>query len=376
MFSQVCFKPCFNYFLCYTYLMENLGYNEFFKSAFETLQAVGCSPARVTAEHKGAYKVKNATGEFLAKVTGKQMFTATSREDYPAVGDWVAIQELDQENATIHAVLPRKTILKRKYNNKNDSQLIATNIDIAFIVASVDRDFNLNRFERYIALAHDGGVQSTIIVNKIDLLSKDELDSKIAHLQERFPDITVLTTSTVRKDGLQELAEYMEKEKTYCFLGSSGVGKSSLINSLLGENALETGEISFQTGRGKHVTTGREMYFLKNGGIVVDNPGMREVGMTDTNAGVDTLFDEIVTLAEKCKYPDCTHTHESGCNVAPHIQSGRIDEDKFSNYVRLKKEADFYEMSEYEKRNKDKKFGKFLKKAKKTMGECGYDAYQ
>ena len=355
--------------------MENLGYNEFFKSAFETLQAVGCSPARVTAEHKGAYKVKNATGEFLAKVTGKQMFTATSREDYPAVGDWVAIQELDQENATIHAVLPRKTILKRKYNNKNDSQLIATNIDIAFIVASVDRDFNLNRFERYIALAHDGGVQSTIIVNKIDLLSKDELDSKIAHLQERFPDITVLTTSTVRKDGLQELAEYMEKEKTYCFLGSSGVGKSSLINSLLGENALETGEISFQTGRGKHVTTGREMYFLKNGGIVVDNPGMREVGMTDTKAGVDALFDEIVTLAEKCKYPDCTHTHESGCNVAPHIQSGRIEEDKFSNYVRLKKEADFYEMSEYEKRNKDKKFGKFLKKAKKTMGECGYDAY-
>jgi ribosome biogenesis GTPase / thiamine phosphate phosphatase len=347
--------------------METLGYNDFFRSAFEKAKPDGFSVARVIAEHKGVYRVKNLTGEFLAKVTGKQMFTASSREDYPAVGDWVAIDVVDKENAVIHNILPRKTILKRKYNNKNETQLIATNIDVAFIVESVDRDFSLNRFERYIAIAHDGGVQTTIILNKTDLLSEEELDSKIAQIHERFPDVTVLVTSTVTNNGWEGLATYIEKGKTYSFLGSSGVGKSSLINTLLGENALETGEISFQSGRGKHVTTSREMYFLKNGGIVVDNPGMREVGMTDTITGVDTLFDEIVTLAEQCKYPDCTHTHEPGCAVAPQVQSGTIDAEKFSNYVTLKKEADFYELSELERRNKDKKFGKFLKKAKKSF---------
>lgn len=355
--------------------METLGYNEFFKSASETMLEDGFTPARVTSEHKGGYKVKNLAGEYFAKVTGKKMFTASKREDYPAVGDWVMIEVLDQENATIHTVLPRKTILKRKYNNKVGSQIIATNIDVAFNVEAVDRDYNLNRFERYITLARDGGVLPAIIVNKIDLLTQEDLDSKLAEIQERFPDIDVLTTSTVTNTGLRELAEYIEKGKTYCFLGSSGVGKSSLINTLLGENAQETGEIGVQTGRGRHVTTSREMYFLKNGGIVIDNPGMREVGMADSNAGVETSFEDIVTLAEKCKYPDCTHTHEPGCAVTPEIESGNIDADKFSNYVRLKKEADFYEMSEFEKRNRNKKKGKFYKQAKKSLGDCGYDGY-
>jgi len=354
---------------------EDLGYDAFFESAREKLQLDTLSVARVIAEHKGLYRVKNLTGEFLAKVTGKKMFTATSREDYPAVGDWVAIQVVDKENAVIHTILPRKTILKRKYNNKNETQLIATNIDVAFIVESVDRDFSLNRFERYIAIAGDGGVQTTIILNKTDLLGDEELASKIAQIHERFPNVTVLVTSTVTNNGLEELATYIEKGKTYSFLGSSGVGKSSLINTLLGENALETGAISFQSGRGKHITTSREIYFLKNGGIVVDNPGMREVGVTDAHTGVDTLFDEIVTLAEKCKYPDCTHTHEPGCAVAPHVQAGKINPEKFSNFMTLKKEADFYELSELEKRNRDKKFGRFLKKAKNDLKRSGHKNY-
>lgn len=347
--------------------METLGYSEFFKSAFEKASADGFDVARVIAEHRGVYRIKNLNGEFQAKVTGKQMFTSTSREDYPAVGDWVVIEMVDNDNAVIHDIVPRKTILKRKYNNRNEIQLIATNIDVVFIVESIDRDFSLNRFERYIAIAHDGGVEPAIILNKTDLLTEKELDEKKAQLHERFKDVPVLVTSTVTMNGLEELASYIQKGKTYSFLGSSGVGKSSLINTLLGEKALETGEISYQSGRGKHVTTSREMYFLKNGGIVIDNPGMREVGVADADTGLDTLYDEIVTLAEKCKYPDCTHTHEPGCAVSPHVESGNIDAEKFANYVTLKKEADFYEMSELEKRHKDKKFGKFLKKAKKSF---------
>jgi len=361
--------------ICYNICMETLGYNEFFKSASEMVQADGFTVARVITEHRGVYKVKNLTGEYSAKVTGKHMFTATSRENYPAVGDWVTIQVVDRENAIIHKILPRKTILKRKYNYKNDYQVIATNITVAFIVESSDRDFSLHRFERYVALAHDGGVQPTIILNKIDLLSQEELALKITQIQERFSNVAVLVTSTITNNGLDELAAFIEKDKTYCFLGSSGVGKSTLINTLLGKHALATGEISLQSGRGKHITTSREMYFLKNGGIVIDNPGMREVGMTDAVAGVDTLFDEIVTLAKSCKYPDCTHTHEPGCNITPKINAGALRADKFSSYVNLKKEADFYEMTELEKRNKDKKFGKFLKKAKKDLGACGYEDY-
>src|SRR3989339_1683138 len=331
--------------------------------------------ARVTTEYKGAYKVKNEHGEFLAKVTGKRIFDALSREDYPAVGDWVIIEELPEQQAVIKKILPRKTVIKRMHKDrsriggKNETQIIATNIDVAFVVESVDRDFNLNRFERYFAIAKDGGVKPTIILNKIDLISDEELDSKLAQIKNRFNDIDVVPTSTITNEGLDELKKHISGRKTYCFLGSSGVGKSSLINKLLGENIIKIEDISLRTGKGKHTTTSREMYFLENGGIVIDNPGMREVGMTDTSIGIDNLFEEITTLAKKCRYVDCAHINEHGCEVLSLLKSGKLDEDKYSNYINLKKEAEYYEMTELEKREKDRQFGKFIKTAKKQLKE-------
>jgi len=347
--------------------LEELGYNDFFETNRKKLKLDDFSVARVIAEYKGAYKIKNSVGEYFAKVTGKRIFNAVSREDYPAVGDWVVIKEQDAEWAVIKEVLPRQTLIKRKYNSKNGIQIIATNIDIAFVVESIGRDFNLNRFERYFAIADDGKVQSTIILNKIDLISQEELDSKLTQIKNRFKNVDVILTSALTDVGLEELRSYILAGKTYCFLGSSGVGKSSLINKLLEENAIETNDISFQTNRGKHTTTGREMYFLKNGGIVIDNPGMREVGMTNTNEGVDNVFDEITKLATKCKFIDCSHISEPGCNVLSALNSGGLDEKKYSNYISLKKEADFYNMTEAEKKEKDHKFGKFIKKAKKEI---------
>jgi len=305
----------------------------------------------------------------LAKITGKQMFNASSREDFPAVGDWVAITELNSEQAVIHKVLQRKTIIKRKYNNKNEIQIIATNIDVAFVVESVGRDFNLNRFERYFAIASDGGIKSAIILNKVDLISKEELDAKLALIKDRFGEVDVIATSTINDAGLDELKKYIIKGNTYCFLGSSGVGKSSLINKLLGKNVIKTEDISLHTGKGKHTTTKREMYFLENGGVVIDNPGMREVGMTNANSGLSDTFNEIVSLAQNCKYADCTHTHEPGCGVLSALRSGKLDEDKYSNYIGLKKEAGYYELSQLKKREKDKKFGKFVSKALKQLGK-------
>lgn len=325
------------------------------------------SKARVISEYKGAYKVKNDNGEFLAKVTGKQMFDASSREDYPAVGDWVIIEELPEQKAVIKKILPRHTIIKRKQIGREAAQIIATNIDVAFIIESVDRDFNLNRFERYFAIAKDGGVRPAIILNKIDLISKEELNIKLGQIKNRFNDIDFILTSVITDEGLSELKMYMEKGKTYCFLGSSGVGKSSLINKLLGENIIKTENISVSRGKGKHTTTNREMYFLENGAIVVDNPGMREIGMTDASAGIDSLFDEITILAKKCKYVDCTHIHEPGCEVLSALKSGKLDKNKYFNYINLRKESEHYEMTELEKREKDKRFGKFIKNAKKSL---------
>jgi len=351
--------------------IEDLGYNVFFESNRKKLGLDSFLVVRVIAEYKGLYKVKNESNEYLAKITGKQMFNALSREDYPAIGDWVAVSKADEERVVIRSVLPRRTIIKRKYSNKNEIQIIATNIDVVFVVEAVGRDYNLNRFERYFAIASDGGIKPAIILNKTDLISKEELEVILEQIKKRFLNVDVITTSTVNDSGLDELKKYIEKEKTYCFVGSSGVGKSSVINKLLGKDLIKTEDISLYSNRGKHITTGRQMYFLENGGIVIDNPGMRQVGMTDVSKGIDELFDQITLLSKECKYADCTHTHEAGCKVLAELESGNLDKDKYSNYINLKKEVEFYELSEKEKREKDRSFGKFINKAKKSIKRYG-----
>jgi ribosome biogenesis GTPase len=347
--------------------LEDLGYNAFFQSNREVLGLIDFSVARVIAEYKEVYRVKGINGEYLAKITGKQIFNATKREDYPAVGDWVLINELDAERAVINKILPRNTILRKKYSDKQDTQVIAANVDVAFITESLDRDYNLNRLERYLVLVNEGNIEPTIILNKMDLTSEIEIETKMEKIKNRFNNVRVIPTSTITEQGLDQLVCCIEKGKTFCFLGSSGAGKSSLINKLLGQDTIRTKEISRYSGRGKHTTTGRDMYFLENGGVVIDNPGMREVGIADASAGIEDVFGEITTLSEECKYIDCTHTHEPGCAVLKAIEIKEFDEDKYWNYVKLKKESEYYEMTELEKRRKDRKFGQFVKKASKQF---------
>jgi len=346
--------------------LEDLGYSDFFESERKKLELTKYPIARVISEYKEAYKVKDTNGEYLAKITGKQIFTATKREDYPAVGDWIAIEKLPEEKAIIRGILPRKTILKKKYSDKQENQIIATNIDTAFITEAMDRDYNLNRFERYLVLTEEGNINPAIILNKTDLISNKELKMKINEIRNRFNNVDIIPTSIITKQGLSELINYIIKGKTYCFLGSSGVGKSSLINKLLGKDEILTKEISVSSGKGKHTTTSREMYFLENGGIVIDNPGTREVGIADSDMGIESVFDEISLLSKNCKFSDCTHLHEPGCVVLKAVGEEKLDKNRYINYVKLKKESDFYKMTDLEKREKDRKFGQFVKKYKKN----------
>lgn len=347
--------------------LADLGYDEFFEAGRAQSGFASLPVARVVAEHRESYRVMTEAGERSAKVTGKQMFTAASREEYPAVGDWVAIEELNAEQAVIEAVLPRRTVLKRKEAGGSGMQIIAANVDTAFIVQAVGRDFNINRFERYAALVTAGGVLPVLVLNKSDLATPAELDEMLAKLKERLPAIETIAISTVSKDGLEALRARLLEGKTYCLLGSSGVGKSSVINELLGEELLATGKVSARTDKGMHVTTARSLIALRGGALVVDTPGMRELGVLDSEEGIGQVFDEIVELEKSCRFSDCTHASEPGCAVRAAIGSGTLDERQYRSYEKLKRENGFSEMTDLERRGKDKAFGKFLKKAKEQI---------
>jgi len=294
-------------------------------------------------------------------------FSAIKRADFPAVGDWVAISEYDNDKVLIHSVFPRNTILERQSIGKqSEKQIIATNIDYAFIVQAVDRDFNINRIERYLTISNTSNVKPIIILNKIDLINDSELTELITTVQERIKQVPIIAISNEFKEEIGKLKEIMEKGKTYCLLGSSGVGKSTLLNNLSGKQLMKTDAISESSNRGRHVTSHRELHILKNGGIIIDNPGMREVGIADSTGGLEVTFETIAELSKSCKFKDCTHTTETGCAVVSAVENGEIDKSSYENYLKMEREKEHFESTVAEKRKKDKDFGKMIKNHKKN----------
>lgn len=345
--------------------LRDLGYSEFFEAIRRENPDENFAPARVVAEHKEAYVLRNEISEFSAKVTGKMVFTASSRKDYPAVGDWVLIGMSEKDSAVIHEILPRKSVLKRKSVTKSDAQIIAANIDFAFIVLSPDRDYSLNRIERYFSLAESGNIKPVVVLNKIDLISGSELESKTNEMRRRFSRADIFATSTFTGKSIEDMNDFIKKGLTYCFIGSSGVGKSSLINILLGMESIKTEEISSRTGRGKHVTTHRQLFVLKSGGLVIDNPGMREIGLIDAGPGIENVFEDISAFAKNCRFSNCTHRHEPGCAVLAAVKNGSIDRKKYANFIKLLKENEYHNLSRLELREKDRRFGRMVKQFKK-----------
>lgn len=351
--------------------LADLGYNDFFDHKCKVNADKNLVPARIIAEHKETYILRNEISHFSAKVTGKMMFAASSREDYPAVGDWVLITLPDKARAVIHQILPRKSVLKRKSISISDTQIIASNIDVAFIVQSPGRDYNLNRIERYFSLAVSGNIKPVIILNKIDLISESEQKLKLDEIKQRFSNADIFATSNKTGENIKNLDDYIKKGLTYCFIGSSGVGKSSLINNLAGKDMIKTEEIGRRTLRGKHITTHRQLFLLKNGGLVIDTPGMREIGLIDAEEGIENVFKDILVFSKNCRFSNCTHTREPGCEVQAAAKKGLLDEKKYAHYLKLQKENEYHSMTKHQMRKKDRKFGKMVKqfkKHKKTLG--------
>jgi ribosome biogenesis GTPase / thiamine phosphate phosphatase len=347
--------------------LSDLGFDKWFKPHSGELLEEGTSIARISAVDRGGYLIRNELQEVPAELAGRLSYQTERAVDLPCVGDWVTVQYYDRDTAAIiHRVFPRRTFLRRKTaGDRVDFQMIAANIDAAFIVQSCHFDFNPRRLDRYLVMAADGRVEPVVVLTKTDLIPPEELEQKIAVVRS-VANAAVLALSNKSGEGIDLFRQALRPGGTYCLLGSSGVGKSTLINRLLGREILSTKAVS-GTGEGTHATSRRQLVVLADGAMLIDTPGMRELGLLGAGDGVDIGFEDLLRLVADCRYADCSHENESGCAVRAAVESGALSRERYLSYLKLKKESEFHEMSYLEKRKKDKAFGRFIKTVKKQL---------
>lgn len=347
--------------------LEKLGFNNWFKEKLSKDVKHSLNFARISAVDKESFHVISDKGEMQAEVAGKFRFDAESSLDFPTVGDWAFVEYFnDNTLAIINKIFPRKTLLKRKAAGKKiDYQLIGANIDTACIVQSLDQDFNIRRLERYLSSIYEASIEPVIFLSKSDLMNSEEIENKKSEILRLYPDIKIIVFSSQTKQGLGEVENIFIAGKTYCLIGSSGVGKTTLINKLIGEDMFVTKEVREDDHKGKHATTRRQLIVLKNGALLIDNPGMRELGNISVEKGISIVFSDIEEIAKNCKFKDCTHTNEPKCAIREAIENGQLDKGHYKNYVKMQKEAAYHSRSYYEKRQKDKAFGKMVKSVMK-----------
>ncbi len=342
--------------------VEKLGFDEWFRDKIDSIKLSSHQIARVVTVNKNSFVISNGKNDIYAELTGKYLFNSDSSLDFPTVGDWVYVQLFDDDSfAVIHEIFPRKSLLKRKTSGKKiEYQLIAANIDTAIIMQSLDSNYNLRRLERYLVMIKESNITPVIFLSKSDLISIDEIEGKINDIYKIIPDIKIVAFSNNNLSDIENIKTHFTPSETFCLLGSSGVGKTTLLNNLIHQDLYKTQPIREKDGRGRHTTSRRELIVLENGAIVVDNPGMRELGIISIESGLDDTFIEFTELSNQCRYADCTHTIENGCAILKAMEEGEISKERYNNYIKIYKESLYYEMSYFEKRQKDKKFGKFI----------------
>ena len=325
--------------------------------------------ARITAVDRDQYIVRRDEREVPARLTGRAVHSAESPVALPCVGDWVRVTYHDAgAHASILDIQPRTSFLRRRRPGGNAAfQMIAANIDVAFIVQSCHFDFNVRRLERYLVMTRDGHIEPVILLTKTDLIAPATLDDLLATIRRAGIGARVIPLSNVSGQGLEAVRDLIQPGQTCCLLGSSGVGKTTLVNGLVGQSALATGAVS-HSGEGRHTTTRRQLIALENGGLLIDMPGMRELGMLDVGDGLDASFADVEAASINCRFANCTHTGEPGCAIQRAIAQGELDPAQLQSYRKLKKESEFLGMSHPERRRKDRAFGKIVRATVKAKG--------
>ena len=319
--------------------LSALGWDAGWAEAFAPHAALGHRPARVVAVHRDTSVVRDDTGDRSAGVSGSFRFEALAVVDFPVVGDWVALDE----SGVIAAVLPRRTAFRRmaadgtrRGAGLDDEQVMAANVDVALLVAGLDHDFNLRRIERYLAVARSSGVTPVIVLNKSDL--SDDLDDRLLAVAAIAPGVATVALSAATGDGLDALWAHLPAGTTAAILGSSGVGKSTILNALLGEDRQRTGAVRESDSRGRHTTTHRELFELPGGALLIDTPGIRALEVLGADDGLDATFDDVSEIAAACRFSDCGHTNEPGCAIRAALADGSLSEERVAGYQKLERE--------------------------------------
>lgn len=321
--------------------LKNLGFNAFFEKHLENCQSKNFSIGRICAEYKENYKLFCKHGELKAVISGKFRNNCTAQEDFPAVGDWVLFDYTKNESkAIIQKILPRKSKFSRKVAGlQTQEQIIASNVDFAFIVCALNYDFNPRRIERYLSLIWQSGATPVVVLTKSDLCA--DVENKISEVENIAFGVDIHSISNISAEGIEVLQKYFSECKTAVLLGSSGVGKSSLINNLAKENIMKVNELRNNIEKGRHTTTHKQMIILPGGGLIIDTPGIRELQLWDAEEGINQTFNDIEEIAKHCKFSDCTHTNEPDCAVQKSIKSGILDANRLENYLKMQKEQEY-----------------------------------
>lgn len=348
--------------------LARLGWGPDFEQEFEQYERAGLVPGRVAVQHRGAYDVLVADGEARAGLPGRLLHDAGDKRELPAVGDWVALDPPDAGQSTIRAVLARRTAFVRTaasdQHRISEQQVVAANVDTVFLVSALVDDYNLRRLERYLVLAWESGAQPVVVLTKADLA--DDVEGAVAEVESIAVGVPVHAVSNVTGEGIDELRPYFAGSRTVAALGSSGVGKSTLINSLSGEEVMATGDVR-RDGRGRHTTTRRELIPVPGGGFFLDTPGMRELQLAEASGGMSETFEDVTELAAECRFSDCAHESEPGCAVQEALREGTLDPERWTSYKKLQRELAMLERkldarARSEERKKWRRFSKAQRK--------------